>query len=220
MNVLRRPIHPEPGNASMAMAARLATLYGYGQTNGFSWPTDYSAKTIIQGEPMQIPWKTRAEAATGQVDPHGGANPKEPKPGVGTDEGDSSLRDELAGGGVEGTDISLTSETGKQMANGDTLDEDTMMTLTINVYMEDPRTPVIGDIGAKNVYTKDVGEALHKFDTDRKHKGTEFAFRELFTGPCSTFKIALDDIVAHVKAQIFSPADVEKIWAKLPGVVA
>jgi hypothetical protein len=195
------------------MAARLALLFSHGQTNGFGWPTDYSAKTLIQGEPLRIPWKTRAESALNQPAADGGANPQRPKPGVGIEEGDPSLD-----GGTEGDDISLTSEFGKEMQNGETLGPATPLSLIMNVHMEDPRTPVIGGIGAKNVHSVDVGFTLHKFDGTKAQHGTEAALRELFAGPCSTFRISLDEIVAHAKAQVFSASEIELTWAKLPGV--
>lgn len=211
-NVLRRPIHPEQGNATMALAAKLAMLYSYGTTNGAPWLTDCSALTYIQGEPLQIPWHTRAEADPNKPSATGGFVDLRKKVGLGIDEGDHSLD-----GGTEGDDISLTSEFNQLMQNGEPLTALTSLRLTMKVYEYDPRVASKAE-GAKNAYPVDVGTALRNFDSDKKSHGTEIAFRNLFGGPCATFKLPLDATVAFVKAKVFSAADVERKWEELPGV--
>jgi len=132
---LRRPIHPEPGNASINMAARLGKLFALGQTNGEPWTTDFSALTFIQGEILQIPWMTKLEK--NPPNPH---KPWVPLGNQTEDDNPSITRD--------GDDISLKSEN---------VNPDNLMSLTMIAYQRDPRTPTLVP-GAKNSFTVDVGD--------------------------------------------------------------
>ena len=213
-NILRRPIHPDPGNATIADAARLHTLYSeFGDTNGAPWTTRYGATTTIQGLRQQIPDLTSDEAATNKPAPdvsQPNKLPSHPRP-TGNDDPDVGT-----GQWFDGSDISLNSEVNSDDPTNK-LDPNTKMQLTMLVFAEPSNVPIVGT-GIQNSLAVDVGTVLGHFVADQKAHGSEYALRELLRRPCATFGQSLDAAVQRAKDRAIPPAMVEAAFEKLPGV--
>lgn len=206
-NVIRRPIHPINGNATIPMALQLTRLYGYGKTSGVPWNSEFSARTEIQGEPLEIPYKTVDEKYGAPGVNATGGKPRETQQEQ-NDQADQFQSD------TEGSDISLFN-------SPDRVNNETLMKLTMTTYNQVRADP---SLVGQNAYTSDVGDTLAKFVATRDKPtvqggGVMAAFAELLTPVAAAFGQDIKAILADIHAQAISAHEEEYRLRQLPGVV-